>query len=381
MTQPEEVRRAFHEAAGDPLAYLRRWKQRTGDRLIGVFPMEVPEEVLHAAGVHTVCLPGSDAPVSAAGELLHSVLCHPVRANLDLLLTHKLDFLDGLVLADVCDQAKRSAELWLASASLPFLFTLRLPRKRNSPAALSWLCHELERLQRALEGFTGHAVSTERLRQSIDLFNQQRSMLDELYRLRRESPLAFEPGEVEAVVAAAMVMPREEHVSLLSSYLDAKRPQVPTEEATGKVRVLLWGNPCEDLEPGLVPTLAAIGAVVVDDALHCGRMYFSHEVPVRPSPLDGLAEAFFSREPCPAIYGSQTDLAEHLLALARAAGAQGVVLLVPKFCEIYGFDYPYLAKRLEQEKLPHLMIETDHSGVGARGRSRLEAFVEAMRSS
>ena len=143
---------------------------------------------------------------------------------------------------------------------------------------------------------------------------------------------------------------------------------------------MVWGNPCEDLEPGLAETLSAAGGIVVDDSLHSGRSYFSYQVPQTPSPLEGLAEAFLHRDPCPTVYGREIDLADHLIDLARQAEAQGVVILLPQFCEIYAFDYPYLKERLEREELPHLMVETDHSGASARVRTRIEAFVEAIRA-
>ena len=63
----------------------------------------------------------------------------------------------------------------------------------------------------------------------------------------------------------------------------------------------------------------------------------------------------------------------------KASGAQGVVVLVVKYCEPHLFYYPFLREALAAAGIPHIMVETEHDVVSLEGvRTRLQAFVEML---
>ena len=57
----------------------------------------------------------------------------------------------------------------------------------------------------------------------------------------------------------------------------------------------------------------------------------------------------------------------YLLELVHDYRAQGVVFHSLKFCDQYQYDYPLFKKRLEEEGIPVLRIETDYQEA-ARGQ-------------
>jgi len=364
------------EVVTKPREWLSAWKGRTGRGIIGCFPMYIPEEVIHAAGMLPVTLIGGDQPITLAHEYLHSYLCHPVRANFDLALKGDLDYMDGLVLSNICEQAKRLSSLWALYHKPPFYYQLMLPKRMDSPASRDFLQRELERFKRALQTFIGKEIPPEAIKQSIVLYNNCRTLLHRLYRLRRQRPGIFKAEEVATIMTAAALMPKEEFNPLLARYLESKERERESGEG---VRIVLWGNPCEDLEPGFAPILDELGARITDDDLSLGGRYFAISVKEEGDPLEALAEAHLHCPPCPTRHNPRRGWADYLLQVVKETGAKGIVVLLQKFCEIHAFEYPYLKGKLSQAGIPLILIETDHSGATARVKTRLEAFIEMLK--
>jgi len=370
----EELFASFAQVVSNPREWLLRWKADSGKKVIGCLPMYVPEEPIHAAGMLPVVLQGSDRPIDLAHQHLHPYLCHPVRGNFELAMRGELDFADGLVFPDLCDQAKRVASVWKLFHQPPFFFHLVLPKRVDTPLAKDYLVAELKRFKAALERFSGNGISEDGLRQSIALYNRHRALLGRLYELRRESPGSFTAPEVATIVIAAMLMPKEEHNRLLEHYLQTKE-KVPAER---RVKLVVAGNLCEDVEPGFLEVVEGAG-VMVDDDLYMGSRYFVAPVREDGDPLEALAGAHVSLVPCHTRSDLSRDPGDYLLEVVKRSGAEGVIILLQKYCEIHGFDYPLMKRKLDEAGVPHLLLETDHSGASGRVKTRLEAFVEMIR--
>jgi len=372
----ENLRR-FSEVVEDPRRYLLEWKGRTRRRVIACSPMYMPEEIVHAAGMLPVTLLGSNKTVTLADNYLHTFICHPVRSNFDQFLKGGLDFADGLVFSDICDQEKRVASLWRLHFSSRFCHFVRFPKMMHGAGSKEHLIRELARLRAALENLAGSKIADDVLRRSISLYNRTRMLLTQTYQLRRDSPGCFSGDELSIVVSAAMVMPKEEYNQLLSDYLKQKQShRLPVED---RVRLVIAGSPCEDLEPGISQMIEEVGGVVVDDDIFTGSRYFSSAVPESGDPLIALSDGYLQGIACPTKYDPKNKWADHVLAIAKQAKASGVVVLLPKYCEIYAFEYPHLKSLLTEGGIPHLLLECDHSGATAGTKTRLQAFVETLR--
>jgi benzoyl-CoA reductase subunit C len=377
---PEQVMAVteFNKVADNPLAWLKQWKEIHGSIVIGCLPMYAPEELIAAAGAVAVALPGTDKPIILGNAYLHTNLCHPMRGNFELALGGELSFIDGLVFCDICDQTKRIGNLWEIYHRPSFSFHLRLPKRLDTKEAKHFYKDELRRLRASLEKFVGHGISDEDLRKSIAVYNHSRELLSKLYELRRKSPNSFQATEIDAVVTAAMVMPKEEFGQSLAQYLDNK--QIVTIPQSQKARVLVCGNPCEDMEPNLLDMIVDVGGVIVDDYVYSGSMYLSQPVSEQGDPIGALAQAYIDSYPCPTKHNLNRDWGDYVVSMAKRAKVDGVIVLLPKYCEIYAFDYPDTRKKLHQAGIPHIMLEVDHSGADARLRTRLEAFMETLRT-
>jgi benzoyl-CoA reductase subunit C len=368
----------FSEVADDPLAWVKQWKEAHGGIVIGCLPMYAPEELIAAAGMLAIALPGTDKPIVLSNAYLHTNLCHPMRGNFELALGGELSFIDGLVFCDVCDQSRRLGSVWEIYHQLGFAFHLRLPKRLDTKEAKYFYKDELQRLRTSLEEFAGHRISDEDLRRSIAVYNHSRELLSKLYELRRKSPTSFQATEVDAIVTAAMVMPKEEFRQSLALYLDNK--QITPVPQSQRAKVLVCGNPCEDMEPKLLDMIGDVGGVIVDDYVYPGSMYLSQPVSEQDAPIDALAQAYIDSSPCPTKHNLNKNWGDYVVNRAKQAKVDGVIVLLPKYCEIYAFDYPDAREKLRQAGIPHIMLEVAHSGADARLRTRVEAFMETLRT-
>jgi len=253
---------------------------------------------------------------------------------------------------------------------------LRLPKRLDTEEAKHFYKDELRRLRASLEEFVGHKISGEDLRRSIAVYNHSRELLSRLYELRRKSPTSFQATEIDAIVTAAMVMPKEEFGQSLAPYLDNK--QITTAPQSQTARVLVCGNPCEDMEPKLLDMIGDVGGVIVDDYVYSGSMYLSQPVSEQDDPIDALAQAYFDSYPCPTKHTLNENWGDYVVSIAKRAKVDGVIVLLLKYCEICAFDYPDLRWKLYQAGIPHIMLAVDHSGADARLQTRLEAFMETL---
>ena len=78
-----EVIQRFKEICEDPKAYARRWKEKTGGKVVGTFCSYAPEELVLAGGALAFRIVGGSGSISKADAYLQSYSCSLVRGALD----------------------------------------------------------------------------------------------------------------------------------------------------------------------------------------------------------------------------------------------------------------------------------------------------------
>src|SRR6266508_530554 len=92
------------QVAHDPEAYVARWKQRTGRKVVGVLPMNFPAEIAHAAGTLPVVIQEDREPDTHGRNLLAEFYCGYTRNLADRAAKGRLQVYDAFLLADHCIQ-------------------------------------------------------------------------------------------------------------------------------------------------------------------------------------------------------------------------------------------------------------------------------------
>lgn len=175
-----EVNRTFPGTAE-----IREWHSN-GKKIFGWLCTYVPEEILHAGGILPVRITGYDreTELDEGNAYLYNNNCSFSRSCLQMGLTGQYKFLDGVVGGSTCDGARRLFDLWREYIGTPFHHVLTVPRKYTDRAHRLYL-EEVELFKRHLEEHLGINITDESLMASIELYNQTRLLLKDLYELRK----------------------------------------------------------------------------------------------------------------------------------------------------------------------------------------------------
>jgi bzd-type benzoyl-CoA reductase N subunit len=350
---------------------LSEWSKRHPEhRAMGYLCSYVPEEIIHAAGYTPVRIRGNSAPLRQVDAHLQSFTCALCRSSLDQALAGELDFVAGMIFAHTCDTMQAQADLWRMNTDESHLVdTIMQPANLGTGAARRYLVAELDRLCQRLSTFAGRSIDDDDLRASIALYDESRRLVQAMQdvRDRLSAPQFF------AILDAAQIMPREEFNPLLALLLD-KLQGIPAHG--GGPRIFLVGAVLD--EPRLLDMIEEMGARVVGDDLCSGSRHFSGQVGVEGDPIAALAEYYLQRPPCPTKLHPTHEPGHYLLEEARRVQAHGIIFTIEKFCEPHAFDYALALPALDEEGLPHLLLEMEQTPSLEALRTRLQAFVEML---
>ena len=366
------------DVAVDPDAYVARWKQRTGGKVVGAFPMNFPAEIAHAAGALPVLIQENREPDSMGRNLLAEFYCGYSRNVADSAAKGSLDIYDGFFLADHCIQLLGAVDVVRAESPGPVFFG-QLPPSLGD----GWTLGEARRMMRSfveeMGRFAGTPVTDAALAASIALFNENRRLLRELFASRRAGNAGLTSVQLQVLVKSSMVMDKQEHTGLLRQVVAG----LATAPRDDRVRLHLSGHLCHAPKPELLAAIEECGAIVVDDDLFTGTRYVSVDVAEDLDPVEALTRWYLRRDaaaPCPTRVKHETDWEDHLVHAVEASGAEGVIVLMVRFCEPHMLYYPELRKRLNERGIPHLLIETEHEGLPVETvQTRVEALLERIR--
>jgi benzoyl-CoA reductase subunit C len=348
----------------------RAWKESTGGKVIGLFCCDVPEELIHAAGMLPVRLLGEHGDTSEADVHFPVNVCPYPKACFDQALQGNYDYLDGMVVPNVCDMVRAMFGFWQTDFSLPFLYFLEVPQ-RIGPEGTDFFTVELGRFRKALEDFGGHPIADDTLREAIRLFNADRGLLREFSVLRATAGLPA--SLVQDAVLSSMVLPKERHLELTKAAL-AEAPMMPS--ANG-LPLFLSASMLD--ESDFVRLIEECGGHVVGDDMPVGTRYFQADVDQDDSnPLRALARRYLEGIPCPRKMLPDAHLAR-LLTMLEGSGARGVIIHNLRACDCHLYEYPYFKKELEARGLPVLFFRGEETATEReQQRSDIEAFVEMV---
>ncbi len=370
----------FARVAADPLTYARDWKARTGRRVIGLFPMHFPGELAHAAGALPVILQQDDVPITVGQSQVFSFYCGYNRSIIDQALRGEFAVLDAILFGDHCVQLLGTADVIRAEVpGLPILFN-QLCSVLDADWAMTQTQGTFTQLWRELEALTGAPLPPDAVRDSIRAFNRNRALIRQLYDLRRAGKVVLTGRQMQMVVKSSMVMDKAEHTTLLEQLLAT----IDQSGVRGNpVRVFLSGHLCHAPRPEVLDLVEDCGGLVVDDDLYHGFRFIHADVAETGDPVEALSHWYIDRNhkvPCPTRAIKGMDWEDYLLKAVDRSGAQGLVVLMAKFCEPHMYFYPEIKEAFDRHGIPHLLIETEHEEMPLEAlKTRVETFIEIAR--
>lgn len=362
---------------------VRSWlEQHPGTKAVGYLPVYAPRELIHACGMLPVGIHGGGDRVEIIkGDAFYqSYICHLPRSVIELGQSGKLDMLAGVLFPSTCDVIRNLSGMWKMLYPDQYVRYIDVPQVADAEIGARFWAGELRRLVSDLGRLSGNTPTDEDLRASIALYNEVRTTVRELYRVRSERPWDVPTEELYLLMRAGEVIAPEEFIERSREYLQAIEAE-PNRQRDNS-RVLIVGSFCEQPPLGLIKTIERAGCYVVDDDLLIGNRFLANEVSLDGDPVEALARAFVTDavatsvvyEPDPA---GKKNLLKNKVAAARA---DGVIFAAASFCDPALLDRPMLRAGAEQHGIPCIAFKySENSGQFQQFREQAGTFSDSIK--
>ncbi|MDH3196333.1 MAG: benzoyl-CoA reductase subunit C [Hyphomicrobiales bacterium] len=364
-------------------AAAREWKAaKPGRKVIGYMPIYVPREIIHAADMLPLgVLGGGDQLEVIHGDAYYqSYICRIPRSTIELGVSGRLDFVDGMMFPSICDVIRNLSGMWKMMFPDVYVRYFDVPQNYADDIGGSYYIGELNELRHDLGELRGSPITDEELRHSIEVYNENRRLVGELYDFRAKTPWQAPASEVYLVLRAGMVLPVEEHSVLIADYLAAARAeQRPMRD---NCRIVLTSVFCEQPPLNLIKSLELSGCYVVDDDLLLVTRWLTEDVPIDGDPIGNLADAFLHHsESTAAKYEpSQAEKGQYLVRAVKRTGAEGVIFAAPSFCDPALLDRPMLQNVLSAANIPYIAFKyAENSGQMQPIREQAGTFADSIK--
>jgi benzoyl-CoA reductase subunit C len=373
------------QALFDDLSFTsaRQWKAADPSRkVVGYLPIYVPREIIHAAGFLPLGIVGGGDQL----EVIHgdayyqSYICRIPRSTIELGVSGRIDFVDGMLFPSICDVIRNLSGMWKMMFPNVYVRYFDVPQNYRDDIGGSYYVNELAELMHDLGKLRGKPITDDELRNSIAIYNENRRLVRELYEFRAERPWQAPAAEAYLVLRAGLVLQVEEHSAMIRDYLAAVRNE--ERPRRDNCRVVLTGVFCEQPPLNLIKSIELAGCYVVDDDLLLVTRWLTADVPTEGKPLENLARTFLHQsESTAAKY--EPDLKEkgqHLVRAVRRSRAEGVIFACPSFCDPALLERPMLQHVLKDAEIPYIAFKyAENSGQMQPIREQAGTFADSIK--
>lgn len=358
--------------------------KKEGKKIIGYVCIYPPLEMLTAADLVPYRITGDpEEPLTEADNYLITPMCGFIRSFFDLAAKERYDFFDGVVFPHTCEGIEKVYDLWTYYFKPAYSHFIDVPHI-VTPASHEFFKYQLATFKKSIEKYTDSTLSDQRLREAIELHNENRRLMRELYELRKQDPPPLSGTEMTQIIVASMSIPIAEDNELLKEVIQEVKERQERPEKR-KARLLIWGTMFDST--AFVQMVEECGASVVVDDVCFGTRHYWTDVKTDGDLLDNFATRYLDNILCPRTYRQspatyQLDMEnrfKYLRVAARDFNVNGVIQLVVRFCDTHGHEVPDIRDYLKEVGLPVLYLSYDYSLTSmAPLRTRIEAFLELI---
>ncbi|MBF8269479.1 MAG: benzoyl-CoA reductase, subunit C [Gammaproteobacteria bacterium] len=361
----------------------REWKAAVpGRKVIGFMPIYVAREMIHAAGM----LPfgifggGDQLEVIQGDAYYQSYICRIPRSTIELELTKRLDFIDGMLFPSTCDVIRNLSGMF--QMIRPGIYTryFDVPQNYMDNVGGDYYVMELQELREGLEKLGGIKITDDDLRNAIALYNDNRQLVNKLYDLRAAQPWKIPATEAYLLERAGMLLPVEEHSQMLIDYMAAitagDRPR------RDNCRVVLSGMFCEQPPLNLIKSIELAGCYIVNDDFMLVNRWLTKAVPVDGDPIRSLATTFLhhSVKTSATFEPNEDEKGQYLVEAVRRSSAEGVIFAAPSFCDPALLERPMLMDALNGANIPYIAFKyAENTGQMQPIREQAGTFADSIK--
>jgi benzoyl-CoA reductase subunit C len=354
--------------------WAMEWKKK-GGKVIGVMSSYVPEEVITAAGMLPWRITGTwQENISHARLYRPDSSCAYCNHVLESFMSGELDFLDGIIVADIDQDLLRLWDVLVYLKKKPFCHFVHVPFM-DSKLNYQFFVDEIKKLIRNLEEFGGVNITEDSLRSSIGTYNKMRKLLGNIYELRKRETPPLSGAELLGITTAAQIMPKEQ----FNLEIEALLPFIEKRKASLKQvhpRLLLSSDMLDN--PAYLSLIEEYCVVAMDD-MDTGSRYFMQMVDTAcEDSIGAIADRYLSRHGSPrmAHWDKQAD---QLIKWVNDYSIEGMLSLSLTWCYPQQFRVPYMSRKLKEAGIPNVSFDREyHAANMGQLRTRIGAFVEMI---
>lgn len=359
-----------------------------GQKVFGYVCCKVPVEIVHALGMIPLRIGiAAEEKMAAGKEYIHQYTCPYIKCIVGEMLEEgdffhdNVDMLSGYV---TCLAVHRCLEVLKQYTGRP-TFYLTHPLNPPTEKEKEFYEGEITHFVRQLEEVAGKKLDTNRLEESVDLFNKTRENLKELYRLQSLNGFPMKWSEVLRIIHAGFLLDANQYLSFLDETIkEAKAQKTELQCSNGARRIMLIGSPILPGDNLLIDVIEECGARIVADTLCTGLRMFEDLIIKEPT-VKGIVQTYLYSNPCATAQDLDLDKdrrLNHILRLIKEYKIQGVVYYALRFCDHYAFKDDETKQFLaEKAGIPMIAIHSEYGETEkGRLRTRIEGFLETLQS-
>ncbi|MGE4589310.1 MAG: 2-hydroxyacyl-CoA dehydratase subunit D [Acidaminococcaceae bacterium] len=375
MSNLKSMLEELQTIAANPQSMLDNYLS-DGKKVIGCFPIYSGEELVHAAGMIPMGLWGGQINPSLAGQYVPIFICSIMRSCLEFGMLNKYKGISAVVMPILCDTFRGMSGAWRVGVKdIPLLGFIQ-PQNRDVKGAKEFMASEYDALKKKLEEISGKAITDEEISKSIEIYNAHSSKMMEFAEAANSHLDIITPKVRHAVMKSALFMEKSAHTAIMSKIIEELNA-LPVYEWKGK-KVILTGITAEPdslLDVFFEHDIAVVG----DDLAQETRLYRTAIPDNSDNPLERLAQQWLDRKACATVHEVQNTRGQMLVDMTKKYQADGVVVCLMSFCDVEEYEYPMLAKKLEEADVPVLCLNIDQSTEDSgQAQTKIQTFVEMI---
>lgn len=344
----------FEDVVNSPGRKMSEYFEKN-KKIIGCFPLYIPEQIIYALDMIPFGMWGSEMEVKLSKNFFPAYVCGILQTNFELALNGVYNGVSAVMITTLCDSLKCATQNWKYAVPDIDIIPVNYPQNRESKGAYPFLYAQYQNIIGKLEKISGQGLKDDKLRQAIAVYNEHNAVMRKFICTAAAHPGEVSPLHRSYVIKSGYFMDKKEHTELVKKLINE------IEECTPKIfrgiRVVTTGIIADSKDLLDIFQNNKI-AVVADDVAHESRQ-FRVDVMEEEDLVGSLVHQYLNMYGCSTVIGGMVKRDEYILNLVKENNADGVIMLMTKFCDPEEYDYPLIQKKMEENNIPMLSIEVD----------------------
>lgn len=326
-----------------------------GKKIIGSFHSFAPEVLVYAAGMMPFGMWGDELEVNLARKYFPPNTCGVILTTFEKAMRGDYSGMSAVMFPVLCDSLRCATQNWKYAVPNTEIIPIMYPKNRKSKGARKLLYSQYSEIKARMEKISGREITSEMLKESIVKQNAHNRVMREFIEIVGKHPREILPSARYAVFQSSYFMDIVKHTELVRQ-LNLLLKQEESERFNG-VRVITTGMTADYQE--LLDIFEDNKIAVLMDEVVSESKQFQYDIPLEKDSLSGLVQQYMNTESCSFMTDGKLPREELILKLVKKYNADGVIILMTKFCDPEEYDYPVIKAVLQEHGIPCLKIEVD----------------------